>query len=704
MAYAQSVLAVYVAAGLCFGRDGQRLRPHFVRYRGKTGDMAGPDLPLCDFGAQDGGWAKGTAFAENPAAVAFRALIGISLPEMDRGPLMSGQWQPGGLATAWHADPPAPGDFVFSYAVSPTTPAPADIDHAAALIGALLDVVELLDEDEVIVPGWIAQGAEKRDLPAPHPAAPPEIGARTDGKAGSGHRQPLHSVVGAQPSIVALARHWSLVAGAIADGSGLPAPITGFRLRRTADWQVPSTGDPAEVYEHLGRVCNVSCKFCYLFGNPGNLAIARGTRVIRQDEVETRLRYFLADTGQALFHAEWENNETLVDPKLPQLLPRLREASDKPFFFVTNGNPLTPAMLDLLASVKPVHVIVSINSANPELRADVMRESKTRRARALEGLYGLDDRGISFGISLAAFPEFPIDDLQATIEHVATLRAAYVRINLPGYTRYLPPEHPFDTPSTWARVTEWARALRAHVRLPILVIPSAFEENLYHDDPVAARVIGTIPNSPADRAGLRPGDVIERIGLLPVTSRASAQALLSLDRGDARLTVRRGAAVHTLCLDATAGAFPYVGESYGKYRFPKGMVLAPSLSDADIRQVCDQIDDYGAKNAWVFTSRLMMPAVRRLLAPYDLWDRVRLVPVDNHYLGGNIQVLDMATIGDMTRHVEAETTAAARPDLLLSPGTGFNREGRDLLGRHWKDLPNHFDIPCELMSCSRFTF
>ncbi|MBV8801524.1 MAG: hypothetical protein JO131_00910, partial [Gammaproteobacteria bacterium] len=66
-------------------------------------------------------------------------------------------------------------------------------------------------------------------------------------------------------------------------------PIDGFCLLRATDWIVSSSSDPSLVYEYLGRICNVACKFCYLFGNPSQISIARGKKVILDDELNTRI-------------------------------------------------------------------------------------------------------------------------------------------------------------------------------------------------------------------------------------------------------------------------------------------------------------------------------------------------------------------------------------------------------------------------------
>jgi len=137
-------------------------------------------------------------------------------------------------------------------------------------------------------------------------------------------------------------------------------------------------------------------------------------------------------------------------------LPRLRRKSDQAFYFITNGSPLKTDVIALLARVKPVHLIVSVNSLNRGLRSEIMREGRSQTATAVEALERLVDQQIPFGISIAAFPEFPLEDLEQTIQLANELPAAFVRINLPGFTRDLPYEGSFQTEEYWLSIVDFA--------------------------------------------------------------------------------------------------------------------------------------------------------------------------------------------------------------------------------------------------------
>ena len=114
----------------------------------------------------------------------------------------------------------------------------------------------------------------------------------------------------------------------------------------------------------------------------------------------------------------------------------------------------------------------------------------------------------------------------------------------------------------------------------------------------------------------------------------------------------------------------------------------------------------GAERAWIMTSPLMQRAADQLLTRWapNLRDLVRLIVTGNEFLGGNIMVMDMCTVSDVARAVERELQSASKPDLLLLSDSGFNRRGRDLEGRHWRDLERWLGIPVRLLSVSRFSY
>jgi len=244
------------------------------------------------------------------------------------------------------------------------------------------------------------------------------------------------------------------------------------------------------------------------------------------------------------------------------------------------------------------------------------------------------------------------------------------------------------------------------LRVPLITIPSAFEENGFHD-PLGPRVLGTIPGSPAEDAGLRPGDIIVGINAFEIRNRAEMLSVLLLMQRRTDLTVRRGDNLIHLKMDVSAKTdFPYDGHVMCKYVFPHGVVAAPALHGRLATEIRATIKAAKSRKCWVITSELMLPAARALLNTYaeDLLGIIDFVVAENEYLGGNIRVLDMCTIGDIASALTRRLATEPAPDLILVSETGFNLQGRDLQGRHWGDLQRWFRIPVRLVSAIRFSY
>ncbi|MDH6113586.1 wyosine [tRNA(Phe)-imidazoG37] synthetase (radical SAM superfamily) [Kitasatospora sp. MAP12-15] len=715
--YCLAVLGSILESADLIGADGSARHPSAYRLRCRDLDSAvdygiGESRPL----RQPLGRLPGST--ADPLRETLDALLGITIPENSKVPLFAADWQcpDGASAGSWDHAPDTSGDFVFSYPIPKPGPTQATeatagrADYPAQLLSALLDEVDLLEEGRAVYPVSLRSADGEyalflRPVAEPHPMAERTEDART-----AIRRQPLFSVSQTEPTIPVLARHWALLANLLRVSKGGDATVLdGFRLRHTVDWVVPSHGHPSEVYEHLARICNVACSFCYLFGNPDTLAIARAKKSIARDELDTRLAYYRPHERRALFSAQWELNEFLVDPRLPEIMRTLRQATDRPFFFTTNGNPLTPRIVEQLAEVKPVHFVVSTNTVDEPLRQEVMKEKPSRTWTALHCLQELRKHEIPFGVSLVATPDFPLDDLTRTVEAVSELDPNFIRINEPGFTRSHPSSMDFDTDVLWGSVIEWTQRMREQTSVPVIAIPSAYEENFFYDDPLAARVIGTVPGSPAAACDLRPGDVIVKVGFLEPKTRSEVVSALMLVKGLVRLQVRRGGRLFETTLDTDLPMqYPYTGSFIGKYIVPHGVVTAPSISAGDAKGIAAQIEDTGARHSWLVTSSLMLPAARAFIERYlpDYADGIDFVVATNDYLGGNIRVMDMCTIGDINAAlVRRYEQVGRKPDLILVPATGFNAHGRDLVGRHWGDLERFWSVPVRLLGhTTQFVF
>jgi uncharacterized Fe-S cluster-containing radical SAM superfamily protein len=601
-------------------------------------------------------------------------------------------------------------EFIFSYPLPVAPAARDDFSYLSHLIAELLDTVDACGPTgNYVRPAKFDLDGIRRYLPLYGSSPRTDLGERTEVRSEL-RLQPLHSVASTTPFIVSIARHFSLLCRSVAfyDEDGT-LDVTGMSLRRNADWAVPSSGHPSEVYEYLARVCNVSCTFCYLYGNPDSMAIARGTRVAPAEELKTRLDHYDPTRKVALFKAQWEINEFLVDPRLAVVLRGLRQKTDRPFFFITNGSPLTQDVVKLLAEVAPVDIVVSVNDIDPGNRRLVMREKGKQTQTALDALELLSEHRIPFGVSLAAFPQFGLAGMERTIRAVQAAGAAFVRVNLPGYTKTMPAGPDFDSDERWREVVGFVRELRPTLQVPVTTIPSAFEENIVSPQAGScANVIGAIPGSPAARAGLKPYDVVIAVDDFAVENRSQMLHLLLLMRRRFRARVRRSGIVIDLDIDPNdGGEYPYARPVFGKYLFPLGVVASPSLGEFDFERLDAELE--GAGHPLVVTSPLMAEEARRLCARH-LPHRVAQISwciATNDYLGGNIRVMDMCSVSDFEQAVAKHITfhRIRRPvDRVVMPASAFNEAGRDIAGVHWRDLQDAIGVEVRLLPMQQSLF
>ncbi|MDO4685746.1 MAG: radical SAM protein [Corynebacterium sp.] len=706
--YCQNVLNTILSAATIYDAEGQRTLPdaYCLRYRDSESSN--------EFGI---GQKKKLSTLKNkinidPIVDTTNSLLKLTIPEDATSPVTSASWKHSWDSSShtWDESLNNSRDFVFSFPIPARVYAESEAHYLSKLLCIILDEVDLFDGNSIIVPRFLKFKQRYIEIPYLGLESNFDLANREEDLSSKLRRQPLFSVSQTEPTIPILARHWALFSGStIVSTKDKDINIVGFRLRCTEQWVVPSHGHPSEIYEHLARICNVACSFCYLFGNPNTLAIARAKKSITKDELETRLFYYNPENKRALFSAQWELNEFLVDPRLPDVLKQIRLRTDRPFFFTTNGNPLTPNIVKELSKLKPVHFVVSTNTVNEPLRQEVMKEKPRRTWTALNCLEELSNYEIPFGVSMVATPDFSLDDLTKTIKSVEHLKPAFIRVNQAGFTRDHPESIEFDTEELWSRVVGWAKNIRKEIKTPLITIPSAFEENFFYDDPLAPRIIGTIPGSPGAAAGLQPGDLILQVGFLSPKTRSELISALLLIRGKVSLKVKRNSNIKNVILDTDGEVkYPYSGNIIGKYLVPLGVFIAPSLSIADANLIKTSMNSVSAKSAWLVTSSIMFPAAKMFLQKFlpELCDKIDLVVAKNDYLGGNIRVLDMCTVSDISNSLKAHADRAKNfPDVVLLPATGFNIHGRDLSGRHWGDLERQWKIPVKLInSTTQFVF
>ena len=563
-----------------------------------------------------------------------------------------------------------------------------------------VDGFRVMNERESIHPIFFSPASTGESSPSPSSRVP---------KRGEAAFQSIRNAELYEPRIPLIKRVLeSLLSVIVLESGGKPVKVDGFRLKDLSHWLVPSSGDPAEVFDHLATRCDCNCSFCYLRGNPPSLVLDQPKRKSEEEwgEVRTRLRYFSPRGKKALFPTLGSSFEILSHPHALDLLKELRKKTDRPFRLSTNGNHLTRDFIWELSLLKPVYLYLSLNSSSPDRRKEIMGAANPETA--IHSLPLLGERGIPFAVIIVPWP-FPskkemLSDLRETVIYADRQDAHLVEVSLPGYSRYFSSDPIFDPEDVWASVVQEIRGLRREVPCPLLVKPALYEETLQEGNFNLPAVVGVIKNSPAALCGVQIGDLILSIGGLKVFSRPQARDLLHLHRQNGTpslsLSIQRGREFLELNLFTGQHEYPYAPETDHHLGMVfMGAGFRPSL----LEELKALIANHQARNVLLLSSTLVKPVFLQLLRESSLFGGIQIqveVP-ENRYFGGNICMGDLLVVQDFIDSIREYMRENPPPDLVVIPSSPFSlgQWRRDLEGRVFTEIERSVGLPVALLDC-----
>ncbi|MCL6451397.1 MAG: PDZ domain-containing protein [Acetobacteraceae bacterium] len=547
--------------------------------------------------------------------------------------------------------------------------------YMARTIKALLDLVELEFEP--------AEAAEKGAPPGPHHQELRRI-RRFCG--------PLNYIA---CYLGALARLFSP-----ASSSG---DVVGFRLRRLEDWTGESANGPRsmdpyrEVLQYLSHPCGASCVFCVHDGDPPG-HFTRGRRwQVPHAELMTRLKFYRPGEGRALpCTSDLHSFEITTHPLWHETLAHLRRKTGDTFIVVTNGFTLDEAEIRTLGPFGPFLFVVSVNESVAARRAQVMGH---RARRAPASIVNLHRARLPFIASITPALGTSAEEIVETVRYVDQFSPYLIRLNLPGRTRFHRGGQG-DMRRHWRTILAAARRARGKTRSAVVIQPLLYLENHLLPRPMAAVLAGTVPGSPAERAGLLCGDEVTAIEGRPVSYREVARGFLaSLARAGRGVTVRivRGGSPREVSILPDGGDCPYraVGAPFDS-SYPFGMVLTDGLAPRHWKAVLATVAGRGAEKTLLLTGELMLPTVGQFMREFGCGGTAmycEAVP-NTSFLGGDILPADLLVVDDFIAAARGfMNRTGVQPDLILVPGTAFSVWGFDISGRPFADIGRNLGIP-----------
>ena len=429
--------------------------------------------------------------------------------------------------------------------------------------------------------------------------------------------------------------------------NGKTVTIDGFRLKNLDYWAKYACDD---VYNNLGELCsacNCDCDLCFL---KGSVIDFPKKSVLSLSETRTRIKYYQKEKKLGLPMGNTLPGEPFLNPKVLDILKMARDVQpDTNISITTNGELLSESLIRELARLKPIVLVISLNSADPENRRKIMKSK--RAAQMIEAISLLKEYGIQFSGSILTPADLPLSDLENTARFLNRNKAIIIRIPLPGFTRFHPFERQFVTKERWDGIVDMVDRLRKELITPFLVCPS-----FYWNRNIAAHVDGVFANSPAMRAGLKFGNRIVEIDGQKVITKVDADHLLSSVTENAIRSVQfqRGQEIHEIQLNNDASirddcypfkpaGYPvgsgYMGKQYGLH-FINGFHLNDAIEVVNIIKQHPK-----AKKVLIFTT----PLVKNLFAQAVMiiqkkpefslnGIQIQVTMAEHRFWGGNIVV------------------------------------------------------------------
>lgn len=414
--------------------------------------------------------------------------------------------------------------------------------------------------------------------------------------------------------------------------------------------------------------CAASCIFCSHHQNPSDVE-AFFVSDLTMDEAVTAMEFL--DGNRKIIIGESATRlcegEPFIHTDFIKILKLLRKKyKNTPIQITTSGIYLDEEALKALQSIGNIELNISLNSCSREGREKLFKGSSLMEA--VEAVMKISSFGIAFNGSIVAMPHLVGEkDLEDTIMFLSKWGAETIRIFMPGYTKYCKIPNPPENMECLLRDT--IKRIKDKTDTPILMEPALLED-------LKPVVEGVINDSPAKRCGLMGGDLILRVNGKSVFSRVDA---------------------YYKALSAENPEIEYLSdEEIKKTVIPKASKERSGLIfnyDIDMETI-DAIRMFFVRNQGKRCVLLTSKFAYDIMAQCFKDENIPIKIVENRFFGGNIGCCGLLVLEDVKQKL-AEIKSGY--DVVFLPSIMFDSRGRDLTGRHYKDLEEEIGINTQIV-------
>ncbi|MBO8137105.1 MAG: DUF512 domain-containing protein [Desulfotomaculum sp.] len=427
----------------------------------------------------------------------------------------------------------------------------------------------------------------------------------------------------------------------------------------------------------ITSACNVRCIFCSHHQNPPEVESYR-IPPLGMDQVRQAVEFL--DESKPVVIGESTTRimegEPLTHPRCMEILREIRrKLPNTPIQLTTNGTLINRSAAEEFTALSPFSINLSLNSSSCWGRKKIMNDRLAEQA--IKSAELLKEYHIPFHGSIVAMPHITgWQDLVDTIFYLEQCSAKTVRVFLPGYTKYAPPELCFNR-KLWEQLRGCVEDLRRKVSLPITVEPERLEN-------LKAEVLGVIAGTTAQRDGIKPGDVILSVSGREVLSRVHAFNMV-LEAEKPVLEVKRGEEIITIKINKKAWE-------------TSGLVMSYDINPGTIQKFEMAARRCRGSNILVLCSELAYPVLKTAVEKlYTGNSSIYLQAVKSVFFGGNIMAAGLLTVEDFNAVVEKKFPDKSKYQLILLPSAAFDMRGRDLTGKSYLELQEKWGIPVDII-------
>lgn len=451
----------------------------------------------------------------------------------------------------------------------------------------------------------------------------------------------------------------------------------------------------------LTSACAYECIFCSHRFQP------QGVKTFSPGHIKTEVIFDLIDylnesrkivigesasrieEGEPFLHSEWRKILFQIRQQYPRTLCQI----------TTAGTLLTADDIKFLSRMRPLKIFLSLNCISPHYRRRYLGDNTTGQISSL--LENLSHYGVSVEGSILALPKLTgWQEISRTLKFLDEYPCVQaVRILEPGYTdeidKNLKQKLRVDSESLNFRLEKW----QSNLSISVYTEPS-------HIKSLKAKIMGVVDSSPADKIGLKKGDIITKIAGKNPFSRVEAFDLFKryFSRGENfSLRILRNESNHDgqSSFREEKEFLIKPSEIKSNYEYIKewnpGMIMAYDMPSKYLGKIISKTPSEGKVlliSAPRAANRLKL-LIEKLDSKSGAALNFELHIINPDFFGGNIQCAGLLVNRDILAN--KQKILSLQPDLVLLPGIMFNHREQDLNGQKLSEIQSELQIPVKII-------